>query len=339
MPSPERGQGMRRREFLGALGGAAAWSTVARAQERMRRVGILMGYAEGDPEAQQRVTILRQALENLGWTNDRNVQFEIRWAEANPERRRTQAVEMAKGKPDVIVANTAPVAAALKQATTTIPIVLAAGADPVVSGLVANLSRPGGNITGFTVTEPSLGGKWLELLKELSPSMSRAGVVHDPANPARSQYTHSIQTMNAKIKTDLRQLDVRDGSGISKAIDEFAHSAVGGAVGALLILPGAATGVYRRNIIEAANRNRLPAIYPTRFYAVDGGLASYGADYQDVFRRSASYVDRILRGENAGDLPIQLPTKFELVVNLKTAKAMGLKISESFLLRADEVIE
>jgi putative ABC transport system substrate-binding protein len=145
--------------------------------------------------------------------------------------------------------------------------------------------------------------------------------------------------MNAKIKTDLRQLDVRDGSGISKAIDEFAHSAVGGAVGALLILPGAATGVYRRNIIEAANRNRLPAIYPTRFYAVDGGLASYGADYQDVFRRSASYVDRILRGENAGDLPIQLPTKFELVVNLKTAKAMGLKISESFLLRADEVIE
>jgi putative ABC transport system substrate-binding protein len=147
---------MRRREFLGALGGAAAWSTVARAQERMRRVGILMGYAEGDPEAQQRVTILRQALENLGWTNDRNVQFEIRWAEANPERRRTQAVEMAKGKPDVIVANTAPVAAALKQATTTIPIVLAAGADPVVSGLVANLSRPGGNITGFTVTEPSL---------------------------------------------------------------------------------------------------------------------------------------------------------------------------------------
>jgi putative tryptophan/tyrosine transport system substrate-binding protein len=229
---------------------------------------------------------------------------------------------MVAGAPDVIVANTAPVATELQRATTTIPIVYAAGADPVVAGLVANLAHPGGNLTGFSVTEPSLGGKWLDMLKELAPSARCAGIVLDPANMAREQYLRTCPVA-------LTQLHVRDDAGIAAAIDAFAHS---GSDGALLVLPGAATGVHRASIIAAAARDRLPTIYPTRFYAA-------GGDYADIFRRTAAYVDRILRGEKVGDLPIQQPTKFELVINLKTAKALGLDVPLHLQQRADEVIE
>jgi len=328
---------MRRREFITLLGGAAAAIPLAaRAQpERLRRVGMLMGYAEGDPEAQSRIAAFRQTLQELGWLEGRNVQFDIRWGEADANRRRNQAAALVSAGPDVIVANTAPVAIALKQATSTIPIVYAVGADPVVSGLVTNLARPGGNITGFSVTEPSLGGKWLGLLRELSPAAKRAGIVNDPANPTGEQYLRAIQAASATLKIELTQLDVRDGPRIGTAIDTFAR----GSNGMLLVLPGAATGVHRGAIIEAALRNRLPAIYPFRFYVADGGLASYGADQTDVFRRTANYVDRILRGEKAGDLPIQLPTKYEFVINLKTAKALGLEIPPMLLALTNEVIE
>jgi putative ABC transport system substrate-binding protein len=331
---------VRRRAFITLVGGAAVARSVAaralRAQERVWRVGVLMGNGEGDAEARNRVVVLRRTLQELGWSEGRNVVFDIRFATADAELRRRYATEMVAGAPDVIVANTAPVATEVQRATTTIPIVYAAGADPVVAGLVANLAHPGGNLTGFSVTEPSLGGKWLDMLKELAPSARRAGIVLDPANMAGEQYLHSIEAANARYPVALTQLRVRDDAGIVSAIDAFAHS---GGDGALLVLPGAATGVHRASIIAAAARNRLPTIYPTRFYATDGGLASYGGDYADIFRRTATYVDRILRGEKAGDLPIQESTKFELVINLKTAKALGLTVPPTLLARADEVIE
>jgi putative ABC transport system substrate-binding protein len=330
---------VKRRDFITLLGGAAAWPLAAgavRAQERVRRVGILMGYGEGDAEARNRVVVLLRTLQELGSSEERNVVFDIRFATADAELRRRYAAEMVAGAPDVIVANTAPVATEVQRVTTTIPIVYAAGADPVVAGLVANLAHPGGNLTGFSVTEPSLGGKWLDMLKDLAPSARRAGIVLDPANMAREQYLRTIEAANARHPVALTQLHVRDDAGIAAAIDAFAHS---GSDGALLVLPGAATGVHRASIITAAARDRLPTIYPTRFYAVDGGLASYGGDYADIFRRTATYVDRILRGEKASDLPIQQPTKFELVINLKTAKALGLTVPDSVLARADEVIE
>jgi putative ABC transport system substrate-binding protein len=302
----------------------------------MRRIGVLMAYGEGDAQAEARITALRRSLQELGWIEGRNAQFDYRFATADAELRRKHAAELVSRAPDVIVANTAPVAAALKQATASIPIVLAAGADPVASGLVANLARPGGNLTGFSVTEPSLGGKWLDLCKELSPHSTRAAIIHDPANPTRRHYLGSIEAVNARLSFELVQLDVRDGAQIAAGIEDFARSGRGGA---LVVLPGAATGVHRGAIIAAATRNRLASIYPSRFYATDGGLASYGADFVDIFRRAASYVDRILRGEKPGDLPIQQPTKFELVINLKTARALGLEVPPTLLARADEVIE
>jgi putative ABC transport system substrate-binding protein len=328
---------MRRREFITLLGGAAAWPIAARAQppERVRRVGVLIAYAENDPEAQGRLAVFRQALQKLGWAEGRNVQFEVRWTAADANRRQTFAAELVRQKPDVIVANTAPVVAALKQATSTIPIVYASGGDPVASGLVASLARPGGNITGFSVTEPSLGGKWLGLLTEMAPGATRAAIVIDPVNPTLAQYLAAIHAANAKLNVALTQLEVKSGPQIGEAIDIFARTPNG----MLLILPGAGTGVHRHEIIAAAARNRLPAIYPFRFYAADGGLVSYGADTTDLFRRAATYVDRILRGANPADLPIQLPTKFELTINLKTAKALGLTVPPMLFATADDVIE
>jgi putative tryptophan/tyrosine transport system substrate-binding protein len=329
---------MRRRAFISLLGGAAAWPLAARAQqaERMRLVSMLMAYTEGDLEAQTRIRAFRLALQELGWTEGRNIRLVYRWASGNAELRQRYAAELVDQRPDAILANTAPVAAALMRATSNIPIVYAVGADPMASGLVTNLARPDGNLTGFSVTEPSLGSKWLDLLRELSPTATAAGIVHDPANPVRQQYLRAIEHANRELRLELTQFDTRDGTQIGAAIDAFARS---GAGRVLLVMPGAATAVHRAAIISAAARNRVPAIYPTRFYAADGGLASYGADYTDIFRRAASYVDRILRGEKPGDLPIQQPTKFELVINLKTAKALGLEVSPTLLARADEVIE
>jgi putative ABC transport system substrate-binding protein len=329
---------MNRREFMTLLGGAATWPVVALGQqvERARRIGILMGYTERDLEAQTRIAALRQALHELGWVQDQNVQFDYGWTGADTDRRQRLVVEMVSRNPDVIVANTAPVAVTLKRSTSTIPVVYAGGGDPVTSGLVANLARPGGNITGFSATEPSLGGKWLELLKEFSPTATRAGIVHDPASPASAQYQRSLQEVNATLNMELTHLNLHDGPQIEAAINAFAQRSNDGG---LVVLPGAATGVHRGAITAAAMNNRLPAIYPTQFYAANGGLASYGADYTDIFRRSATYVDRILRGEKAGNLPIQQPTKYELVINLKTAKALGLTVPPTLLARADEVIE
>ena len=329
---------MRRRKFITLFGSAAAaWPLAARAQqgERMRRIGVLMGYAETDPDARARAQAFERMLQGLGWKEGHDVVFDYRWASADAALRRRFATEIVNAKPDVILANTAPVAAALKQLTGTIPIVYASGADLVGSGLVSNLAHPGGNITGFPVTVPSLGGKWLELLKELAPATTRVGAIVDPANPLLMEYQNAVEQVNLKLKLDITHIEVRSGSESTRAIDVFAQASNG----ALLVLPGASTGVSRQTIIEAAARNRLPAIYPFRFYAVDGGLVSYGADQTDLFRRAASYVDRILRGEKAGDLPVQEPTKFELVINLKTAKALGLEVPPTLLARADEVIE
>jgi putative ABC transport system substrate-binding protein len=248
---------------------------------------------------------------------------------------RSYAVELVNLTPDAIVANALPVASALKKATTTIPIVIAVGGDPVTAGLVSNLAHPGGNITGFTVTETALAGKWLELLKELAPDAARVAIICPPENPNLTGYVRAIEAANAGHTLELTQVDVNDGPDIKRAIDAFAH----GSKGALLVLPGPATHVYRKAIISAAADGRLPAIYPFRFFADDGGLASYGANEVEVFRRAASYVDRILRGENAGDLPVQEPTKFELVINLKTAKMLGLTVPQALLATADDVIE
>jgi putative ABC transport system substrate-binding protein len=326
-----------RRQFLSALGGAAlAWPLAARAQqpERMRRIAILMNYAEGDTTAQSDLSAFRQVLRELGWTDGRNVQFDYRWAAADADHMRSYAVELVSLTPDAIVANTLPVAAALKKATATIPIVIAMGSDPVMAGLVSNQAHPGGNITGFTVSETPLAGKWLELLKEFAPDAARVAIIRPPQNPNLMEYVRAIEAANAEYKLELTQLDA-NGPDIGRAIDTFAH----GSKGALLVLPGPSTFVYRRAIISAATDNRLPAIYPFRFFTDDGGLASYGGNEVDVFRRAATYVDRILRGEKAGDLPVQEPTKFELVINLKTAKALGLTVPPSLLATADEVIE
>ena len=332
---------MRRRAFITFLGGAAASPFLlppnahAQQPDRVRQVGVLMGYAESDPVAQERFLAFRKALQELGWAEGRNVQFEVRWAAGDAARRKAFATELVRLKPDVIVANTGPVVAALRQATTTVPIVYASGADPVASGFVANLARPGGNITGFSVTEPSLGGKWLNLLKELAPAMTRAAIVLDSANTALKQYLNAIDSVNARLKLELQSIAVQSDAQVGKAIDAFSQVSNG----AILVLPGAATGVRRHAIITAAARNRLPAIYPFHFFAVDGGLVAYGADQLDLFRRAASYVDRILRGESPAILPIQQPTKFEMTINLRTARSLGLEVPPLLAARADKVIE
>jgi putative tryptophan/tyrosine transport system substrate-binding protein len=327
-----------RREFILLLSGAAmALPLPARAQrqERVRRIALLMNYAEGDTSALSDLLAFRQVLGELGWTEGHNIQFEYRWAAADADRMRSYARELGRLAPDVIVANTLPVAAAVKKETTTVPIVIAFGGDPVTSGLIANLAHPGGNITGFTVAETPLAGKWLELLKDLVPDATRVAIIRAPQNPNLMGYVRAIDAANARHKLELTQLDANDSSQIGRDIDAFAQ----GSKGALMVLPGPSTFVYREAIISAAARSRLPAIYPFRFFTDDGGLASYGANEVDVFRRAASYVDRILRGEKAGDLPVQEPTKFELVINLRTAKALGIEIPPTLLVIADKVID
>jgi ABC-type uncharacterized transport system substrate-binding protein len=329
---------MKRRRFITLLGGAAvAWPLAVRAQqgERMRRIGVLMSVGESDPEAQTRVAIFRDALQRLGWTDGRNVQFVHRWPGADADRRRSSAVELVGEAPDVILADSAPVTAALKAATKTIPIVFGSGGDPVAAGLVSNLARPGANVTGFSLTEPSLGGKWLDLLKELAPWATRVAVVYAPENPVRAEYSRAIDEVNVRLKVELRAIEASDRAQLERDIRGFG----GGPRGALLVLPGPSTIAHRDAIIAAAMATRLPAIYPFPHFVRSGGLMSYGTDINDAFRRAASYVDRILRGEKPGDLPVQQPTRFELLINLKTAKALGLTIPPGVLAIADEVIE
>jgi putative ABC transport system substrate-binding protein len=329
---------MRRRDFLAVLGGAtAAWPLATRAQqgERMRRVGVLIGGTPDDPDVQSRSAVLWRTLQERGWIEGRTIQFEYRFASDDADLRQSHAVELAAKAPDVIVAGSLPVAQALKQATTTIPIVFYGGADPIISGLVASLAHPGGNITGFPAFEPSIASKWVELLKEIAPGSRRIGIVIARENPLRADYVQVATGAAQRIMIELERIELVGDAEIEAAIDTFA----GAPDGALLILPGASTTVHRTAIISAAARNRLPAIYPFPQYIASGGLMAYGPDNADLLHRAADYVDRILRGEKPANLPVQLPIKFELTINLKTAKAIGLDVPPLLLARADEVIE
>jgi ABC-type uncharacterized transport system substrate-binding protein len=329
---------MRRREFISLLaGGAAAWPLGARAQqgERMRRIGVLMPFSADDPEGRSRLATFVQAIEQLGWIEGRNLRIEPRWGGGNTGATRKFGAELVALAPDLILANGSATVEALLQATRTVPIVFTIVADPVGAGYVDSLSRPGGNITGFTNFEYSIGGKWLELLREIAPRITRAAVLRDSAIAAGPGQFGAIQAVAPSLGMELRPVDVREVGEIERAVSAFAQSPNGG----LLVTGSAAAAFHRKLIITLAARYRLPAVYNVRFYAAEGGLISYGPDFADQFRRAARYVDRILKGEKPADLPVQAPTRYELVINLKTAKTLGLTVPDSLLARADEVIE
>jgi putative ABC transport system substrate-binding protein len=329
---------MRRRAFITLLGGTAvAWPLAARAQQSgaMRRIGVLMPLTADDLEASPRVTALAQGLQQLGWTVGRNVRIDYRWGAVDADHSRRYAAELLALAPDVILAGGSPAVAALQQATRTVPIVFANIVDPVGAGFVDSLAQPGGNATGFTIYEYGISGKWLELLKEIAPHVTRAAVIRDPTIAAGAGQLGAIQSVAPSLGVELRPLGVRDAGEIERAITAFAHSPNGG-----LIVTGSALAVVHRELITTlAARYRLPAVYTLPLMANAGGLISYGPDSIDPYRRAAGYVDRILKGEKPGDLPVQAPTKYELVINLKTAKALGLTVPDSLLARADEVIE
>jgi putative tryptophan/tyrosine transport system substrate-binding protein len=329
---------MRRRDFITLLGGATAtWPLAARAQqgERMWRIGVLMGYPEGDPQAQANVIALRRGLQDLGWMEGRNLQIDYRRAGGDPDKARTFARELIGMTPDAILPSTNQVTRILQQETRTIPIVFAFVGDPVGSGFVASLARPGKNITGFANFENSIGGKWVELFKDLAPSAERVGFVYNPDAAPNVGFFHAAESAAPSLAIKVAALAVRDATDIDQEITAFASEPGGG----LIVAPHAVTLGYRKLIIELAARHRLPAVYSDRYFAESGGLLSFGNNTADLFRRAASYIDLVFKGAKPADLPVQLPTKFELVVNVKTAKTLGLIISESFLARADEVIE
>jgi putative tryptophan/tyrosine transport system substrate-binding protein len=326
-----------RRKFLATLGGAAGWPLAARAQqgERMRRIGVLMNTAADDPEGQARIAAFHQGLQEWGWTLGRNARIDVRWGAVDVERSRLHAAEVVGLAPDVILASASAAMGALQQTTHTVPIVFVSIIDPVGAGFVESLARPGGNATGFALFEYSLSGKWLELLKEIAPRVTRAAVLRDPAVGSGAGQYAIIQAVAQSLGVELRPMDVRNPGEIERAIVAFAQVPNGG-----LIQVGAPSAGFHRNlIITLAARHQLPAVYPIPYFARSGGLMSYGPDIVDQYRRAASYVDRILKGEKPADLPVQAPTKYELVINLKTAKALGLTVPETLLARADEVIE
>jgi putative tryptophan/tyrosine transport system substrate-binding protein len=329
---------MRRREFMTALGGAAvAWPLTARAQqgERVRRVGVLVGFRANDPQGEARVAALRQGLQALGWIDGRNLRIDLSWGAGDADSVRKRAAEMMALAPEVVLAAGSSAVAALQQQTRALPIVFVQVVDPVGGGFVESLAAPGGNVTGFTQFEYGISGKWLELLKEIAPSVTRVAILRDPGIAAGAGQLGAIQSVAPSFGVELRPLDVRDAPDIERGIAAFARSSNGS-----LIVTGAnLANTHRKLIITLAARNKLPAVYTNRFYVADGGLISYGADPVDQYRRAASYVDRILKGEKPADLPVQAPTKFELVINLKTAKALDLDVPPSLLARADEVIE
>jgi putative ABC transport system substrate-binding protein len=328
---------VRRREFITFLGGAAAWPLAARAQQpaRMRRIGVLNAFAENDPEEQANLAAFRQALEKLGWTDGRNVRIDYRWGGADPGRIRAHAIELVGLQPDVILVSTALALQPLLQETRSIPIVVVRIADPVGAGFVASLARPGGNLTGFTVAEFSTFGKLLEVLKEVAPHVTRVAVILNPDQRPQAGMLRAIEAAAPSFRVQVTAAGARDAAELERAIDLFAREPNAG----LIVLPSPVTEGNRKLIITMAARHRLPAAYAFRHFVADGGLVSYGIDLADQHRQAASYVDRILRGEKPADLPVQQPTKFELVVNLKTAKALGVELPASLLLRADEVIE
>ena len=327
---------MRRREFLGILGGAAAWPIASKAQQaqRVHRVGILNILGTDDPEAQARKAVFEQTLEQLGWSVGRDLKIENRQVGDDLDSLRRYSAELVALTPDVILSIGSLTLAPLQQATRTIPIVFVNVPDPVGAGFVESMAHPGGNITGFSNFEYSMSGKWAELLKQIAPKVARALVFRDPASAAGIGQFAAVRSVAQSLGIELKPVNVRDTDEIERTAAAFARSGNGG----VLVTTGG-TGARRKLIISLAARYKLPAIYPYRYYAVDGGLISYGPNTHDPIRRAAGYVDRILKGENPADMPVQAPTKFEMVVNLKTAKALGLTIPQSLLATADEVIE
>ena len=327
---------MKRREFVTLLGGAVAWPIAVRAQqsEGVRRIGVLSALAEDDPESVTRRAAFEQALKVLGWTNGSNLRMDYRWTGNDAERVRKLTAELVALAPDVILTSGNIVMAPIMQATRTIPIVFVQAIDPVGSGFVKSLARPGGNITGFTQFEYSLAAKWVELLKQIAPRVTRAAVVRDPTRgPGIGQFA-VVQAIAPSLGIELSPINSLDISEMEREIAEFARSPNGG-----LIVTVGGTAVNRDLIIALAAKHRLPAVYPYHYFASDGGLMSYGPDTIEQYRRAATYVDRILKGEKPADLPVQAPTKYELTINLKAAKALGLTVSPTLLARADQVIE
>jgi putative ABC transport system substrate-binding protein len=327
---------MKRRGFIALLGGAVASPFAAQAQQPdpMRRIGVLISSTD-DQQMQARLAAFLQALQQLGWTDGRNVRIEYRWAGGNADNIRKYAAELAALAPDLILAGGGAGVPSLQQATRTIPIVFTQTPDPVGAGFVDSLARPGGNATGFMALEYGVGAKWLELLKEIAPDVTRVAVIRDAAISAGPGFFGAIQAVAPSLRVELSPVSVRDGGEIERAVATFARSANGG----LIVTGSALANVHGDLIVALAARHKLPAIYFARFFVTGGGLISYGADFIDQYRRAAGYVDRILKGEKPADLPVQAPTKFEMALNLKTAKALGLSIPQSLMLRADEVIE
>jgi putative ABC transport system substrate-binding protein len=330
---------VRRRQFIAALGGAAVitWPLTARAQQptRSRRIGVLVPFNEGAPEVQERLTAFTKRLQDLGWTDGHNIQIDYRFTGGNAERLRIGAGELVAVAPDVIFVYADPTVTALMQATHVIPIVFAEVSDPVGSGFVASLARPGGNVTGFHNFETTIGGKWLEVLKQVAPGVRRVAVVLNPDVAANVTFLHSADVGAASLGMTVTAAGVHDAVDIEPALSAFARDANGG----LIVAPAPVTIANRELIFAQAAKLRLPAIYSSRFFPKGGGLISYGPDAIEEWRGAATYVDRILRGANPGELPVQLPTRYELVINLKTAKALGLTVPPSLLVAADEVIE
>ena len=325
---------MRRREFISLIGAAAGWPLAAPAQERVRRVAVLMATTSDEPESQARIVAFAQGLQEAGWSVGRNVRIESRWSTGDVSRLRRDAAELIALTPDVVLAGVGATIPALLEASRTVPIVFAQGLDPVGAGFVESLARPGGNATGFTQFEYSLSGKWFEMLKEVAPGVTRVGVLRE-AGPAGIGQWAIIQAVAQASGVELSPINLRDPGEIERAVTAFARAPNGG----LIAVVSASSQFHRDLIVSLAARHQLPVVYPYRFFVTGGGLMSYGPDLINQYRRAASYVDRILKGEKPGALPVQAATKFELVINLKTAKALGLDVPPTLLARADEVIE
>ena len=328
---------MRRRDFLGVLGGMAVTPFAAHApqQSGMRRIGVLMAVAADDPESQRRLTAFVQGLQELGWTDGRNIRIETRWTAGDTDRMRRHAAELVALAPDVILAVGASVVWPLLHATRTVPVVFIQVTDAVGAGYVASLARPGGNATGFTLFEFGISAKWIELLKQIAPRVSRAGVILDPMVPAGLGMLGAIQSVAPRLGVELTSIGMRDAPEMERAVTAFARGSNDG----LIVLPSLPTVRYLEQIVAQAAQHRLPAVYPYRYFANVGGLTSYGPDEIEQYRQAAGYIDRILKGEKPADLPVQAPTRYEMVINLKTAKALGLTVPPSVLASADEVIE
>jgi putative ABC transport system substrate-binding protein len=328
---------MRRREFITLIGGAVAMPLVAGAQqrERMRRIGVLMSTAAADPEGQARIAAFRQGLQKLGWTEGQNVQVDVRWGGGDADLDRRFAAELVALSPDVILATASSTVAALQVATRTVPIVFAHAVDPVAAGFVDSLAQPGGNATGFVLFEYGISAKWLELLKEIAPSVTRVAVLRDPAMAAGTGQFGALQSVAPSFGVELSPVNVRDPGEIERTVSAFARFSNGG----LIVTASPLALLHRNLIVDLAARHKLCAVYNLRSYITAGGLISYGTDIADQYRRAAGYVDRILKGEKPADLAVQAPTKFEMVINIKTAKTLGIAGAPSLLARADEVIE